>query len=514
MRNIQGLSATGIQGRSLAITSDDVQARLSGLRELLENIKTEDADATAAEEVQAKLMACLRETDEAVLRLAYSKPSLLLQSVPKEDLLSTILAAASASSASRHIISLHLAFLADGFAKQYPDERIKIFQEAFVPNLLFTKSRAKQASTAWNLLLGIEGNSAMSDLGILSGCSELLQPSLDAAIMGEMNLKLSNKLAENAIYLEKTESHCDFFLAKLTDSDPYMRCFAFLVVRAFLERASGGLQLNFACRVVESIGLADLEGFSSVLKDARSLGEFIQYESVSGAVVSKASSSSTLRRLQASVIALLPGISRPSSVQIEWLKHDSKEKHEVHPYVKLTRAVYALANSCSSLHSLPTNLLRALFLGLQDEALLFLAGVWTEDLSITSLGQEHLRRVALSHAAAFLKAQASAEGSDFVDFQVVVPALLVALGLSDKKSRQPAVECLKHLVGMQREQRASLYAVESIYGERSSEVQILSTADCNKYLKALTEKGDSFAADAEYLPVFHREYFSLPKQSQ
>ncbi|KAG9044794.1 snoRNA-binding rRNA-processing protein utp10 [Tulasnella sp. UAMH 9824] len=509
-----GLSVTGIQGRSLAISSDDVQARLSGLRELLENIEAEDGDATVPEEVRAKIMACLRDNDEAVLGLAYSKSSLLLQSIPREDLLSAILSAASASSASRHIISLHHTFLADGFAKRYPEERLKIFQEAFVPNLLFTKSRAKQASTAWSHLLGTEGNGAMGDLGILSGCSELLQPNLDASAMAEMNLKLSNKLAENAIYLEKTESHRDFFLAKLTDSDPYLRSFAFLVVRAFLERAGGDLQLEFAFRVVESLGLTDLEGFSSVLKDARSLGEFIQYESIAGSIVSKASSSSTLRRLQASVIALLPGISRPNGVQLEWLKHNSEGKPEVHLYVKLTRAIYSLANSCSSLHSLPTNLLRALFLGLKDEALLFLAGVWTEDLSKTSSSQEHLRRVALSHAAAFLRAQASAGGSDFVDFQVVVPALLVALGLPDKQSRQSAIECLKRLVDMQREQRASLYASESIYGERSGDVQILSMADCNKYLKALTEKGDSFVADAEYLPVFHREYFSSPKQSQ
>ncbi|KAG8912993.1 snoRNA-binding rRNA-processing protein utp10, partial [Tulasnella sp. 417] len=509
-----GLSAVGIQGRSLAITSDDVQARLSGLRELFGSIHAEDAGAMVADDVQAKLMACLRDSDETVLSLAYSEPALLLQSIPKEDLLPAILSAASAPSASRHIISLHLKFLADDFAKRYPDERLRIFQDAFVPNLLFTKSRAKQTSTVWKLLIGTDETSAMSDIGILSGCSELLQPNLDAAAMAEMNLKLSSKLAENAIYLEKTESHSDFFLAKLTDDDPYLRSFAFLVVRAFLERASGDLQLEFACRVVESLGLTDLEGFSSVLKDARSLGEFIQYESISGPIVSKASSSSTLRRLQASVIALLPGISRPSSVQVEWLKHDSKGKPEVHPYVKLTRAVYALANSCSSLHSLPTNLLRALFLGLKDETLLFLAGVWTEDLSITSSSREHLRRIALSHAAAFIQAQASSEGSDFVDFQVIIPALLVALGLHDKASRQSAVECLKHLMEMQREQRTSLYAIESIYADRSSDVQILSTADCNKYLRALTEKGDSFVADGEYLPIFHREYFSLPKQSQ
>lgn len=139
-------------------------------------------------------------------------------------------------------------------------------------------------------------------------------------------------------------------------------------------------------------------------------------------------------------------------------------------YVKLTRAVYALANSCSSLHSLPTNLLRALFLSLKDEALLFLAGVWTEDPSITSSRQEHLRRVALSHAAAFFKAQASVERSEYVDFQPIIPALLVALGLSDKDSRQSAVECLKLIANMQREHRASVYAIDTIYGEKSGEL--------------------------------------------
>ncbi|KAG9017581.1 snoRNA-binding rRNA-processing protein utp10 [Tulasnella sp. 427] len=147
---------------------------------------------------------------------------------------------------------------------------------------------------------------------------------------------------------------------------------------------------------------------------------------------------------------------------------------------------------------------KALVLGPKDEALLFLAGVWTEDKLYSSPRQEHLRRVALSHAAAFLKAQFLTPQPEFGDFQVMIPTLLVALGATDKEARQLAVECLRLLAEMQCEHRTSMYAVDTIYVSHS-DVQIYSTTDSGKYLKALTEHGDSFVADQDYLsaPATH-----------
>ncbi|KAG9017582.1 hypothetical protein FRB90_000667 [Tulasnella sp. 427] len=194
-----GLSITGIQGRSLAIASDDVHERLSGLRELLDEAQ---ADSEVSSDVQAKLLACLRDTDEAKTSLPPSLPpeARLQQLDPSSRCTSNPLRAALWNDL---------------------DARIKVFQEAFVSNLLFTKSRAKQAAAAWDLLL--DADRTMNDSGILSGCGELVRLSdSDADAMAEMNLKLSGKFAENAIYLEKTEPHLDFFLAKLTDNDPYL----------------------------------------------------------------------------------------------------------------------------------------------------------------------------------------------------------------------------------------------------------------------------------------------------
>jgi len=69
-------------------------------------------------------------------------------------------------------------------------------------------------------------------------------------------------------------------------------------------------------------------------------------------------------------------------------------------------------------------------------ALAFMAGVW-----LTHGGRDiRYSRAALCHAAAFLAAHEYAEKT--VDFQTILPALLVALQHPDRSIRVVASECI------------------------------------------------------------------------
>src|ERR1700761_586157 len=102
------------------------------------------------------------------------------------------------------------------------------------------------------------------------------------------------------------------------------------------------------------------------------------------------------------------------------------------------RSMYKLSNSSSYCSTVPASLLSVQFIHLADDALAFLVGVW-----LSAEGDAQLRRTALSHALAFIWAHKTTER--VIDFQTVLPALLVALGDPDRIVRHQASECV-HLL--------------------------------------------------------------------
>jgi U3 small nucleolar RNA-associated protein 10 len=117
---------------------------------------------------------------------------------------------------------------------------------------------------------------------------------------------------------------------------------------------------------------------------------------------------------------------------------------------------------------LSANLLRAVFIGLGPDALLFLAGIWsTEHTSITSGSEgERTAHAALSHAVAFFAAHRGAPSP--VDFQTVIPSLLAQLQSESKIVREAAMECLvliNHIA--QAAKPSSIYAMDEVYATDS-----------------------------------------------
>ena len=134
--------------------------------------------------------------------------------------------------------------------------------------------------------------------------------------------------------------------------------------------------------------------------------------------------------------------------------------------------VYKLANSSTSLPTLSIALLRAQFMNLGEDAFAFLAGVW---LSHDRPDRSYIRysRAALCHAAAFLAAHEHAEQT--VDFQTILPAVLVTLQDGDRSIRAAAVECIVLIAKLSdRSKATAVYAFDTIYGKDSGVLFIAS----------------------------------------
>lgn len=171
-------------------------------------------------------------------------------------------------------------------------------------------------------------------------------------------------------------------------------------------------------------------------------------------------------------------MSRPANSRIDWFSQITQPDEDTggKQYVTLMAAMYTLANTASTLPLLSAYLLRALFVSLKDDALVFLAGVWSsasEDLSTEMRTQIQL--AALSHASAFLIAYEDAQGS--IDFQTILPSILVMLESTSQPVRAAAVQCLSVLGRLsQAGKPQAVYAFDTVYGVHSGKLNQLEGA--------------------------------------
>jgi len=162
---------------------------------------------------------------------------------------------------------------------------------------------------------------------------------------------------------------------------------------------------------------------------------------------------------------------RPANSRVDWLDHVTQPDDDTRgaQYVTLMTTIYALANAASELPLLSAYLLRALFISLKDEALVFLAGVWLSALTDSvAETRTQTQLAALAHASAFLIAHETAQG--FIDFQAIVPSILVALESPSQSVRAAAVQCLSVLGRLSHAGKPKVvYALDTVYGVHSGE---------------------------------------------
>ncbi|KAJ7780384.1 hypothetical protein B0H14DRAFT_3894054 [Mycena olivaceomarginata] len=197
-------------------------------------------------------------------------------------------------------------------------------------------------------------------------------------------------------------------------------------------------------------------------------------------IVYKITSKATTNWLQVHIVVYAARIPRPVGLALDWFEVESAALSEASLYVKLIRAVYELTNSTSTNPLLTVGLLADVSSYPKDDALAFLAGIWTTSRDSTP----DLCVIALQHAAAFLEAH-NKEADGVV--------LLIYLPSADPETRTAALDC----IAVQRSSAFSaVYAFDAIHGESEG-------SHLNNYLDAVVDHRKHIALDALYIKVFH-----------
>ncbi|KAJ7146113.1 hypothetical protein C8R44DRAFT_600928 [Mycena epipterygia] len=481
-------------GSLVGSMSADERVRAAAVKELFKSLASQDQSARAA------LLARVQDTSSIVLTALYAEPSSLVPiflADPK-TYLDYLSVAIMGSKPKRQILRLHLVFLATHFCSAVtPASMEDVYHKILFPFLLFSKARQHTADLVWEI---IEQHKA-THYELLSGCAEVWTAEKGKAEadgvekMANINQALVSKVAENIMASNQYSAHFSALIRKAHDTDPHVRVLAYLIIRALLVQLSGEHQVDAANQALEAINLQQLPDVDTSSMESQTLPEFLNDSSLGKMVVHKLNSKNTTHWLQVSILALVPTIPRPTGVILDWFADDS---------ALLMRTVYKLANSSAVVPLLTVGLLRELFINLKDDALGFLAGLWTACLA--SAAGNSTCVVALRHAAAFLEAHiAEADG---VDFQTILPSLIICLQSSEPEIRAAALDCISLQRNLAAQRFSAVYAFDAIYGESESKLQYLSQGDLKKYLDAIEEHREHISLDPAYFKVFHAQHLA------
>ncbi|KAG5644278.1 hypothetical protein DXG03_008763 [Asterophora parasitica] len=459
----------------LASTNADSKVRAVAVADLIGTLGQKDSiSPIELKSVHSALLVRVQDTNQAVVDALYSQPQVILPALSEDaetyvNYLSTALASPG-SKPKRSLLRAHLTFLAAHFCPANAFHVDGIFQRIIFPFLLFSKPRQHTADVVWDIISS-QKSGAVHEW--LAGCADIVATEREKDVadavekMGNINILIASQIARNILKSNGFSDHFETLVVKLQDPNPHVKVLGYLVTRVLLGQLSGEHQVEAAHRTLEAIGTEELSGMED-----------------------------------------LPITTE--NAEAYWLAEPSQtlSKKRGSRYVELNRKIYKLANVSSSVPVFTTNVLQTLFINLKGDALAFLAGIWAGAGQVKG-EQDALRIVALRHAAAFLQAYISED--DGIDFQTILPSLLVALQSHDADQRQAALTCISILSQLACQRFTTVYEFDIIYGKSEHQLQYLDRDDFKKYVDALAEHRDHLTHDVDYIKAFHQQHLGKNK---
>lgn len=443
------------------VHSADVASRVSGVREMytvaeaagLDNMNA--ADLLASDETllsaQTAVVARLRDTDEAVLTAIYAEPEMLLALLTGIDYIAAVASTFTAAQPDSTALGLHLAFIGTHYIPTHPDTDRQVFDRLLVPNLLATEDRRALGQEQWA--------AAIKSSRLLDRAPTPVAPNGSKDQLVKFNQGLIKSLSTAIASCGDIGARVDSLVASLSSSLPSARLLAALTL-AQLVSSAGGYQTVVAARSLKALETS-LTGLSML--DVMDVESPLS-ESLLKAVVTKPTAARTQQRAYLALLTSAATVAPSPNTLTTWLGDVSSEGAESQIRT-IAHELYRWANSSTLAVGVARHLLRAVFGHLGEATLLFLACVWTGD------SDSALRVAALRHGTAFVTAYTS--GGKDTDFQLIIPATLIALQDNAKPVREAAASLLRAIAAAPQSASSDIYGLESVYGTRSGELKAL-----------------------------------------
>ncbi|SCV73190.1 BQ2448_7115 [Microbotryum intermedium] len=514
----------------LAASDPDVAVRVKALNEVL--LSADSLAVSNPSFVHDTLVARLSESDAAVISavLSPSALSILNKYVGGVEQLQALKASLSVSSPKLASLKLVFPYLANAFVVQFPALADRVVQEVFWSRLLSAKADHAQRIVAWVALKDSKLETSSSWLkGVGASLDTNLDPGSDEFSAGAIhaNEAVVDALARNLAGLaqEQLVIAQDYLLSSVapiavnakadetSSAEATNQLLSYLVSARIAGQIEPQLRNRFALnvfgRITESaLGLDAFEnGQVELVAD---LAAGLPSAAMGNAVVTRPTQHKTLRRVQTVLLlSVVESVQGDEERRWSWLApQDGENDSDLQGFAL---AVYQLAHARSAVESVPSalasSLLRSLFGHMVVvDTLAFLASVFSSNtMSI------ELRVIALRDTAVYVQAQASPDLRKPVDWQVVVPAIVLALTSPDRRIRVEAMSLVSVLLHAMPKSSAHIYGREKFYGPHSSsDLQYLDVADTAEYLAKIAAAKTEILMDGSYLITLHGSLLDAP----
>ncbi|GAA5839039.1 hypothetical protein JCM9279_002573 [Rhodotorula babjevae] len=434
----------------LSASAPDVAIRVSALRDVLENADAIVAQGNA-EFVHDTLVARLAEPEKDVATVLFAKEryAVLEAHVSPEEVLAAVVPAV-AGSHKEDYLAVVLPYLAGRFVQQYPAHADAVVEGVFWSRLLVAKADPRTRLAAFKALKGSELEKTHVWLkGVSAALPHSVEDVSPAAADKVVEVVAKNMAGASS---EAVDAAVAFLLAQVASAPGEPLALALLVALRLAGKLEKSRRVQFVVAIVDALKVQQtgLDGLVAAspehaadLLDANNSS--VVATSVQNAAFAKPAADKTHQHLRAALlVGALKAVHPLKEASWTWLAPTTAPVEAA--YRDLCLAAYGLAHAHSASpasNALAASILETLFGALvTDDALAFLASIYAAPASTVSV---ELRLAALRDAAAFVEVLAAATASPkgkLVDWQVVVPSLVVALADGDKRVRAEALRAL------------------------------------------------------------------------
>lgn len=459
--------------------------RAEGVKVLMTQLKQglEGEDLVSAEET---LQARLTDTDVSVLEALYSAPEELFKVISNDEYLTLVDNHLRSPFAKRETTLLHLSFLLNH--KAAPADRV---YQIVLPHLFYTKSRKVTVTSVWKLLAEQQKHDkAFGPLVAAHDEAEKEKAGDENAVMALSNKKLGDAVGA---YISKTKDFAlfEFLISILNAADEVLRYTSSISLAAVsIESIPAEYKLRLWRETLAAVRSA------SETEDSTMVSTFDDPELLQR-IYAKPVNDKTAALVKNALLASVARSGLPISTSHIFLN----AKYTSVPEIALLTSIYALTAEILLPTELASDLQTGIFAALKNDALVFLANIWSDAKMSAAV-----RLTALRHARAFMASHRSA-GKDYtIDFQCLLPAVIFAAQSPNNEEREAALTLLTAWSEAVTESPAAVYRVDDLYDQNTNAVKLLLPRDLRAYLQAIVREASAITADRKVLKSFHTRF--------
>ncbi|KAF8975950.1 HEAT repeat-containing protein 1 [Entomortierella lignicola] len=494
----------------LSVNHAEPSIRLLAVKRLNEIVQDKTSDLSSVDNedtfVKDTLLARLQDDDERVVQQVLGMEA-LVRFVSPQDLLKGLLNVVTAQSTTRGTRRHCLVYLLTVFLSNNKDLRDEVLA-VVIGHMLFIKDFHKAS-------IAVISNISNSDLkkepllhNVANAIKDLVKEnaSITSEAMVTADLSLIEILAANLVSHNNLSQGLDIYLKGLQGDNAAFRLLSIFVITKAVH------QLN-AEKQIKTLGLY-LPVLIRVLKTHSSATKALKAEA-HDALPSKAlltqivtkswTPSIEVSAARYSLLSVVSDLKKPAKTNVSWLSDE--------PLPEYATVVLTLYKTfVGTLRMAPyEEMTEKLFEHhLMSDSIEFLCNLWTDS---TSSALVQLRSLQIANAN--LQAFANQTTDDAIDFQVVIPTLLIALANPAKAMRDTAVSCLKSIASLYPKVKITgkkgksmandIFKFDSFYGKTSDQLEFLMPEQVSSFLTELLKSREEFITDGSYLAKYLSE---------